>query len=320
MRIFTTVSTTGQTGVEMEALTAAAIAALTVYDMTKALDKAIEIQDLYLIEKTGGKSGRLPAMKLAVLTISDRAWMKLYKDESGPAVKARLESKGWAVPLLEVLPDERTMIEPRLRELCDAGEYACILTTGGTGPRATRRHSGGDARRDRARNARTLRAHALRRRADYTVRGLVARGVGHSGHDVDCEPPWVAQRRRGIAGCYLGTDSADRQIDAAVRSLKPVRGGTHLEQMDRSMQLRRRDFLLSSLLAAPMAAQDGEGVIFRGGTFNVTAPVTVYDRNGKLVNRPRGERLHAFRQQRSARHQSRCQLRPHLDGAGDSSQ
>ena len=52
-----TVSTTGPTGVEMEALTAAAVAALTVYDMTKALDKGIEIQDLYLIEKTGGKSG-----------------------------------------------------------------------------------------------------------------------------------------------------------------------------------------------------------------------------------------------------------------------
>jgi len=50
-------ATTAQTGVEMEALTAAAIAALTVYDMTKALDKGIEIQDLYLIEKTGGKSG-----------------------------------------------------------------------------------------------------------------------------------------------------------------------------------------------------------------------------------------------------------------------
>jgi cyclic pyranopterin phosphate synthase len=41
----------------MEAMTAAAAAALTVYDMTKALDKGIEIQDLYLLEKTGGKSG-----------------------------------------------------------------------------------------------------------------------------------------------------------------------------------------------------------------------------------------------------------------------
>ncbi|HTB10490.1 MAG TPA: cyclic pyranopterin monophosphate synthase MoaC [Bryobacteraceae bacterium] len=57
VRVTATVSITGKTGVEMEALTAAAVAALTVYDMTKALDKSIEIQDLYLLDKTGGKSG-----------------------------------------------------------------------------------------------------------------------------------------------------------------------------------------------------------------------------------------------------------------------
>ena len=57
IRITTLVLTAGQTGVEMEALTAATVAALTVYDMTKALDKGIEIQDVYLLEKTGGKSG-----------------------------------------------------------------------------------------------------------------------------------------------------------------------------------------------------------------------------------------------------------------------
>jgi cyclic pyranopterin phosphate synthase len=58
VRIISTAAVTGQTGVEMEALTAAAVAALTVYDMVKALDKSIEIQDLYLLEKTGGKSGK----------------------------------------------------------------------------------------------------------------------------------------------------------------------------------------------------------------------------------------------------------------------
>jgi len=57
VRIFATAATTAQTGVEMEALTAAAVAALTIYDMTKALDKGIEIQEIYLVEKTGGKSG-----------------------------------------------------------------------------------------------------------------------------------------------------------------------------------------------------------------------------------------------------------------------
>jgi cyclic pyranopterin phosphate synthase len=57
VRIIASAATTAQTGVEMEALTAASVAALTVYDMTKALDKSIEIQDVYLLEKTGGKSG-----------------------------------------------------------------------------------------------------------------------------------------------------------------------------------------------------------------------------------------------------------------------
>jgi cyclic pyranopterin monophosphate synthase len=57
VRIVATASTVAGTGVEMEALTAASVAALTVYDMTKALDKGIEIQDLYLLSKTGGKSG-----------------------------------------------------------------------------------------------------------------------------------------------------------------------------------------------------------------------------------------------------------------------
>ena len=57
VRIVATASTTAETGVEMEALTAASVAALTVYDMMKALDKGIEIQDIYLREKTGGKNG-----------------------------------------------------------------------------------------------------------------------------------------------------------------------------------------------------------------------------------------------------------------------
>ena len=52
-----TVTTTAQTGVEMEALVAVTAAALTVYDMCKALDKTIEITDIVLVEKTGGKSG-----------------------------------------------------------------------------------------------------------------------------------------------------------------------------------------------------------------------------------------------------------------------
>jgi cyclic pyranopterin phosphate synthase len=57
VRICATVATTAPTGVEMEALTAVAVAALTVYDMTKALDKSIVIRNIQLEEKSGGKSG-----------------------------------------------------------------------------------------------------------------------------------------------------------------------------------------------------------------------------------------------------------------------
>ncbi len=57
VRITATAVTIGPTGVEMEALTAASVAALTVYDMTKALDKSIVIRNIQLEEKTGGKSG-----------------------------------------------------------------------------------------------------------------------------------------------------------------------------------------------------------------------------------------------------------------------
>ena len=61
IRITATVKTTGQTGVEMEALTAASVAALTVYDMTKAVDKEMEISGLRVVLKDGGKSGRFEA-------------------------------------------------------------------------------------------------------------------------------------------------------------------------------------------------------------------------------------------------------------------
>ncbi|MGK7652714.1 cyclic pyranopterin monophosphate synthase MoaC [Roseovarius sp. B08] len=61
IRIEATVKTTGQTGVEMEALTAASTAALTVYDMAKAVDRAMQIGGLRVVLKDGGKSGRYEA-------------------------------------------------------------------------------------------------------------------------------------------------------------------------------------------------------------------------------------------------------------------
>ena len=55
--VVTTTGVTGVTGIEMEALTAASVACLTIYDMCKAVDKGMELGEIGLVEKTGGKSG-----------------------------------------------------------------------------------------------------------------------------------------------------------------------------------------------------------------------------------------------------------------------
>jgi cyclic pyranopterin phosphate synthase len=57
VNVTATVRLTGKTGVEMEALTAVSIAALTVYDMCKAVDKGMSVEGVHLVSKTGGKSG-----------------------------------------------------------------------------------------------------------------------------------------------------------------------------------------------------------------------------------------------------------------------
>jgi len=60
------VKVNGKTGIEMEALTAVSVAALTIYDMCKAIDKTMTIGDIYLVEKQGGKSGHYRSSKFEV--------------------------------------------------------------------------------------------------------------------------------------------------------------------------------------------------------------------------------------------------------------
>lgn len=72
-------------------------------------------------------------MTAAVLTISDSSYIRMRRDESGPAVKLRLEQAGLTVPLLEVLPDEQHLIRARLTELADSRTVRAVFLTGGTG-------------------------------------------------------------------------------------------------------------------------------------------------------------------------------------------
>src|SRR2546425_8385893 len=84
-------------------------------------------------------------MTAAVITISDSAFAGVRADKSGPAVRERLERRGWKVSIVEVLPDEVQRIATRLADLADARTVSAIFTTGGTGialrdvtPEATR--------------------------------------------------------------------------------------------------------------------------------------------------------------------------------------
>jgi cyclic pyranopterin phosphate synthase len=93
IRILATVKTTGQTGVEMEALTAASVAALTIYDMIKAVDKSAEISAIRLLAKSGGKSGeyrapgKIEPFRPAVQPASRRQPQTLMGEVSAPRTR-----------------------------------------------------------------------------------------------------------------------------------------------------------------------------------------------------------------------------------------
>ena len=134
---------TARTGVEMEALTAASVAALTLYDMAKALQRDIVIERVELLAKEGGRSGAWskheapgrPATvhEAMVITCSTRAAAGEREDASGPAVVARLREAGFDVaPEPIVLPDDEDRIAATLLRLSDAGARL-IVTSGGTG-------------------------------------------------------------------------------------------------------------------------------------------------------------------------------------------
>jgi len=137
IRIESEVRTVYRTGVEMEALTAVSVAALTVYDMLKMIDDTVVISKTRLVEKSGGKSDFITelerGLKAGVLVLSDSISAGKKSDESGKIIVERLKKEGIDVRHYEILSDDRDQIEKRLIELCDGQKLDLILTTGGTG-------------------------------------------------------------------------------------------------------------------------------------------------------------------------------------------
>ncbi|CUS96783.1 bifunctional molybdenum cofactor biosynthesis protein MoaC/MoaB [Candidatus Chrysopegis kryptomonas] len=142
LRIEVEVKSTGKTGCEMEALFGVSAAALNVYDMIKPVDKSIEIKEIKLVEKRGGKSDyqeEIPeGFRAGVLVISDSISAGKKSDKSGRIIIERLKELGIKDIEYKIVPDELELIREQVLGWCDEG-FDLVLTTGGTGlsPRDT---------------------------------------------------------------------------------------------------------------------------------------------------------------------------------------
>lgn len=137
VRIEVEVQLIANTGVEMEALTGASVAALTLYDMLKPhAGTDLSIGDVHLLEKRGGKSHykrhvQTP-VSAAVLVLSDSVAAGREQDTAGHLAEQRLRDAGLEIAGFEVLPDEAEQLQARLRHWVAAGADL-IVTAGGTG-------------------------------------------------------------------------------------------------------------------------------------------------------------------------------------------
>jgi molybdenum cofactor biosynthesis protein MoaC len=146
VRVRCEASTTAKTGVEMEALTGAAAALLCVYDLVKPVDPALEISDMRLEFKSGGKKGywthpkaspmtrpqKSPRLgKAAVITVSDRVSAGKAVDRSGPLLAEGLRGMGFDVKRPLVVSDDRYIIEKAIRQAATTSQVVAL--TGGTG-------------------------------------------------------------------------------------------------------------------------------------------------------------------------------------------
>ncbi len=130
------IKTIYKTGVEVEAMHGASVAALTMYDMLKPLDPHIEIASIKLLEKKGGKTTFKEEFRkgltAAVIICSDSIAAGKKEDRAGKAILNKLKKLELNVTETFVIPDEKEHIQQEVKRLCAAGTHL-IITTGGTG-------------------------------------------------------------------------------------------------------------------------------------------------------------------------------------------
>ncbi|NUM31204.1 MAG: bifunctional molybdenum cofactor biosynthesis protein MoaC/MoaB [Bacteroidetes bacterium] len=130
------VHTIYRTGVEVEAMHGASVVALTIYDMLKPIDKNIEIQNIKLISKKGGKSefsDKLKKdLKSSVIVCSDSISAGQKHDKAGKAIIAKLEKYNVNNEQYIIIPDNIEKIQETIKNLCDK-KTDLLIITGGTG-------------------------------------------------------------------------------------------------------------------------------------------------------------------------------------------
>lgn len=130
------VHTIYKTGVEVEAMHGASVTALTMYDMLKPLDKGVEISNIKLVQKSGGKSDKsgmdTSVINCAVIVCSDTVSEGKQEDVSGKKVIQKLEQWGVTVAHYEIIPDDYDQIQQLVKKF-SAERCKLIILSGGTG-------------------------------------------------------------------------------------------------------------------------------------------------------------------------------------------
>lgn len=172
------VKTVWKTGVEMESLTAACVASLTIYDMLKPIDESLTIESVKLLEKHGGTKDfnerHVREFKAAVLVTSDSRGEK--EDKSGKIIIDKLKENGFDIIEYKVIADDINTIESELKRFCDELKPDVVVTSGGTGvgprdntPDATKKI----IQKELTGIAETLRSYGQRR----TPLSMLSRGI-----------------------------------------------------------------------------------------------------------------------------------------------
>ena len=130
------VHTIYKTGVEVEAMHGAAVTALTMYDMLKPIDKGVEINNIRLEKKLGGKTDMFKveeaSIKCGVIVCSDTVSRGEKEDTAGKAIILKLHKFGIETTVYEVIEDDFDLIQSTLQQLCN-DNLQLLIFTGGTG-------------------------------------------------------------------------------------------------------------------------------------------------------------------------------------------